>query len=162
MAHELGHIDGDDLVQETFVRAWKHLSTLRDPELFGPWVSTIARRIDQAARRGQRVADEALGRLAAELASQQVEPEARAESTAVVVVRELLSALPEGPERVTIVGFYLEGRRVPELMAAQGCSKGTITARLTRFRARVKKRLAAKLLAAGDTDHLLAPDEGGR
>lgn len=34
-----------DLVQETFVRAFERLDTLRDPAAFRPWVLSIARRV---------------------------------------------------------------------------------------------------------------------
>jgi RNA polymerase sigma-70 factor (ECF subfamily) len=32
----------EDLAQETFVRAWVHLKSLRDPSSFGPWLFGIA------------------------------------------------------------------------------------------------------------------------
>lgn len=35
--------DRADAVQETFVRAWRRLDTLRDPQQFTPWIYAIAR-----------------------------------------------------------------------------------------------------------------------
>lgn len=48
--------DVDDAVQETFVRALKHVDQLRDPASFGPWLRTIAGRvcIDIARDRNRR------------------------------------------------------------------------------------------------------------
>ncbi|MBX7100483.1 MAG: RNA polymerase sigma factor [Myxococcaceae bacterium] len=149
VARELGEREGDELVQETFVRAWSHLESLKAPALFGAWVSTIARRVAYARTRGQKVTDEALGRFAAELDETAVPPES--EDVALVVVRELLDGLEAGPERDTVTGFYLDGKTVADLMVEQAAAKGTITARLSRFRARVKRRLAARLVAAGET-----------
>lgn len=36
-----GHVDVDDVVQETLVRVVRHLSDLRDPEAFRPWLVAI-------------------------------------------------------------------------------------------------------------------------
>lgn len=35
----------EDLVQETFLRAWRSIGDLADPEAFRPWVLSIARRL---------------------------------------------------------------------------------------------------------------------
>ena len=140
----------EDLLQETFIRAHQHLDSLEKPELFGAWVSMIARREGMAAAMGikrRAATDEALAR-EVELHVQWSEPHTPA---AVAVVRELVNALEAGPERQTIERFYIDGNcTVTELAAELGVAKGTITARLTRFRARVKRRLTALLLAAGD------------
>jgi len=140
----------EDLLQETFIRAHQHLASLEKPELFGAWVSMIARREGMAAAMGikrRAVTDEALAR-EVDIHFRWSEPHTPA---AVAVVRELVNALAEGPERQTIERFYIDGDcTVTELATELGVAKGTITARLTRFRARVKRRLTALLVAAGD------------
>lgn len=35
----------DDLVQETFLRAWRHIHTLDSPDRFRPWLIAIAQRV---------------------------------------------------------------------------------------------------------------------
>lgn len=48
--------DVDDAVQETFVRAFSQLESLRDPERLGPWLRSIAANVcTDIARHGQRV-----------------------------------------------------------------------------------------------------------
>jgi RNA polymerase sigma-70 factor (ECF subfamily) len=141
----------EDLLQETFIRAHQHLASLEKPELFGAWVSMIARREAMASAIGSKrrqASEEALAREVELHSGWTGEPK---QSAAVAVVRELVLALPEGPERQTVERFYIDGNcTVTELAAELSVAKGTITARLTRFRARVKRRLAALLVAAGD------------
>ncbi|MHC5020270.1 MAG: RNA polymerase sigma factor [Planctomycetota bacterium] len=36
-------VAADDVTQQAFLRAWRKLDTLADPERFGPWCRTIAR-----------------------------------------------------------------------------------------------------------------------
>jgi len=40
----VGRVDVDDLVQDVFLAAWARLATLRDPQAFGGWLTSIARR----------------------------------------------------------------------------------------------------------------------
>ncbi len=49
--------DRDDLVQETFVRAWTHLADLAEPDAVRGWIGRIAARLShEAARRRRREA----------------------------------------------------------------------------------------------------------
>jgi RNA polymerase sigma-70 factor (ECF subfamily) len=49
--------DRDDLVQETFVRAWTHLAELSEPDAVRGWIGRIAARLAlEAARRRRREA----------------------------------------------------------------------------------------------------------
>jgi len=49
--------DSDDLVQETFLRAWRARDTLEDPARLKPWLYRIATNacLDELARRPRRV-----------------------------------------------------------------------------------------------------------
>jgi RNA polymerase sigma-70 factor (ECF subfamily) len=67
----------------------------------------------------------------------------------VAVVRALIEGLPEGPEKETARLFYLEGElSAREIADRLGLGKSAVTMRLERFRARVKRELLARLLAA--------------
>lgn len=140
--------DVDDVVQESFVRAFRSLASLKDPGRFGPWLLTITRNrsLSRLARRraGADLAEE-LSREAETSAGEAdlPDPEAGAE---VEVVRRVIAELPEGPEKETVRLFYLEGElSAREIAERLGVGKSAITMRLERFRAKVKRRVLAEV-----------------
>ncbi len=48
--------DADDVTQETFIRAFRALPTLRRPSRFGPWIAQIARNVARDLKRKPRPA----------------------------------------------------------------------------------------------------------
>ncbi len=141
--------DVDDVVQESFVRAFRGLAKLKEPERVGPWLLTIARNraLTRLARRraGGELAEE-LAREAEVAATEEQggpDPEAGAE---LELVRRLISELPEGPEKETVHLFYVEGAlSAREIADRLGVGKSAITMRLERFRAKVKRRVLAEV-----------------
>lgn len=152
---QLSSADLEDLVQETFIKAMSSLAQLHDGERLRAWLLSIARsralnrvRDLGTARRAERAyaQDPAVGALAPRLDEGSLD---RARRTA--VVRELIAALPPGPEAETVRLFYVEGTLSASQIAERlGVGKSTVTMRLERFRARVKVRLAALLLDVGE------------
>jgi RNA polymerase sigma-70 factor (ECF subfamily) len=139
--------DVDDVVQETFVRAFRGLPRLADRARFAAWLLTIARNraLTRLARR--RAAEQLAEDLAQEPAPAGSEPGAEAAAGAEAeVVRRVIAELPDGPEKETVRLFYLEGRlSAREIAERMGVGKSAITMRLERFRARVKRRLLAEV-----------------
>jgi len=148
-----GSLDPDeveDVVQESFVRAFRALSRLQRPEAFGAWLLTIARNRGRTAL--ERKA--ASARASADLA-QEAESEAPARPRFVQrerdaeLVRRFIAELPDGPEKQTVELFYLDGTlSAREIAERLGVGKSAVTMRLERFRARVKRALLQRLLAA--------------
>ncbi len=141
--------DVDDVIQETFVRAYRSLKTLKEHGRFGPWVLTIARNRALSRLVRQRAGDELQEELTREAEVQateevaQPDPEADAE---VELVRRVIAELPDGPEKRTVQLFYVEGKLSARQIADQmGVGKSAITMRLERFRAKVKRRLLAEV-----------------
>src|SRR5215467_9263190 len=110
---ELDVDEADDVVQEAFVRAFRALSSLKDPDRFSAWLFTIARNRarsylsarathDKAAEEACREAGLSDG--CAPAANEQMEKEAELRA-----VREVIDGLREGPEKETVRLFYLEG-----------------------------------------------------
>jgi RNA polymerase sigma-70 factor (ECF subfamily) len=138
-----------DVVQESFVRAFRALPRLRERNRFGPWLLTIARNrsLSHLAKRHliSRTLDEF---------EHGVEPEADGLAMKALdsgpeleAVRELIQSLPEGAEKETVRLFYLEGELSARMIAERlGVGKSAVTMRLERFRAKVKKALIAKVL----------------
>ena len=144
-------LDGDeveDVLQDSYVRAFRGLDRLVEPSLFSPWLLTIVRN-----RARTRLARRRAGaQLAAEL-----EQERAAEEDCVAlpdgsreaeleVVRRLVDELPDGAEKETVRLFYVEGElSAREIAARLGVGKSAITMRLERFRAKVKRRVLAEV-----------------
>jgi RNA polymerase sigma-70 factor (ECF subfamily) len=147
---ELDFDEVDDVVQESFVRAFRALSGLKDPERFSAWLFTIARNRARSYLSARATHDKAAeeasleARLAegcAPAASEQLEREAELR-----VVREVIDGLREGPEKETVRLFYLDGTlSAREIAQRMGVGKSAVTMRLERFRARVRRELCERL-----------------
>lgn len=144
-------LDGDDVedvIQESFVRAFKSLAGLKNPQAFEPWLLAIARnRALSFSARAQTA------RHARELLTHEPSPpvglfpEALSRELEAQVVRKLIEDLPEGAEKETVRRFYVDGdASARELAEQMGVGKSAVTMRLERFRARVKKQLLRRLL----------------
>ena len=143
---ELDCDEAEDVVQESFVRSFRALPSLKDPERFAAWLFTIARNRARSylTSRGthQKAAEDAtrehqLAGDVAPAASDQLEHEA-----ALKAVRDVIEALKEGPEKETVRLFYLEGKlSAREIAQRMGVGKSAVTMRLERFRAKVKQQI---------------------
>ena len=118
----------EDLMQETMVRAWRHLDTLNtDPQTLRPWLFTVARRIaiDRFRARGVRPPETEPEQL--EEAIEPAEPlERLLDRTTVVGALRGLSEV----HRTALVQVYLMDRTVPEAAAELGVPEGTVKSRL--------------------------------
>ena len=119
--HELAR----DAVQEGFIRAWRNLPTLRDPDRFEGWLRSLVAHacIDVLRRRGRRPIEVELS---------PVDGPAIADIASVVADRELLELAlrrlqPE--QRAVIVLHYYLGMSLPETAAALGIPIGTAKSR---------------------------------
>lgn len=141
----------EDVVQESFVRAFRGLPRLRDPAAFVPWLLSIAR--NRARSRAQQKRHDAAVK---EAVAAEPEPEAAGAIPRSLqlerdldVVRALIAELPEGSEKQTVQLFYVEGAQSASQIAERlDVGKSAITMRLERFRAKVKRELLRRLLAA--------------
>jgi RNA polymerase sigma-70 factor (ECF subfamily) len=139
----------EDVIQETYVRAFKALPRLKEVSAFEAWLLSIAR--NRARTRLERKAH--LRRLEDETQDPQPEtvpplPEALQVERDIAVVRQLISELPEGEEKKTVQLFYLEGElSAREIAERLGVGKSAVTMRLERFRARIKRELLRRGLA---------------
>jgi RNA polymerase sigma-70 factor (ECF subfamily) len=140
--------DVDDVVQESFVRAFRSVGTLKDPGRFGPWLLTIVRNraLSRLARR--RATSDLADELEREVESLEAEtpPLDDTAEAELEVVRRVIAELPEGPEKETVRLFYVEGNlSAREIADRLGVGKSAITMRLERFRTKVKKRILAEV-----------------
>ncbi len=122
--------EAEDAAQETFLRAFRSLGQLRDPEAFAPWllqtVFNVARRA--ASRRARQP-----------VALQ--EGDATDRRVVHAEVLEAISALPEGYQQVVHL-HYSQGFSCAEIAELLGLRIGSVTSRLTRARQLLRKILS--------------------
>jgi RNA polymerase sigma-70 factor (ECF subfamily) len=143
--------DVDDVVQESFVRAFRGLPRLAEPARFAGWLLVIARNRALSRLERRRAGEAFAERLARDAEALEGErsglPDPDAEAD-VALVRRIIAELPDGPEKETVRLFYVEGDlSAREIAARLGVGKSAITMRLERFRAKVKARLLAEVAA---------------
>jgi len=131
--------DAWDVLQQTWVKAFRGLGSLRETRRFRIWLYTIAHRTVmshyRAAYRSQAVMDEALGSEAA------VEADATPNLEDAERVHLALAQL--GPDfRAVLTLRFLEGLSVDETAEIMGVPTGTVKSRLFHAKKALKKILS--------------------
>lgn len=134
--------DADDLVQETFLRAWTNLGTFRDETRFGGWLFRILGNL--AADRGRRVGREVGG--GEELAEASPAPTQSPESRVITAevaraIRTEIEAIPPGRKREVFLMRFVEGLPVADIAARLGVHTGTVKVHLFRLSRDLRQRL---------------------
>jgi len=141
----------EDLVQDCFELAWRHMDQLRDRALARPWLFQILRReafrnlapsADSAVETYEEGADERFGSDAIATADQRMDI-LRAMQTLPAIHREVLTL------------FYFEDMPVAEMALALDVAPGTVLSRLNRARDGLRQRMQAEAAGA-------APETLGR
>ncbi|MFP7723663.1 RNA polymerase sigma factor [Lysobacter sp. A3-1-A15] len=136
-----------DIAQDAFISAWRHLQRLQNPSSFLPWLRQITRNLARdhlrARVRGGGPVDDAEGVIEA-AADPGLDPlqQAMADERQAMAV-ELISALPEDSREVLLL-YYREGQRSQQVAALLGLSDAAVRKRLSRARATVRGELLAR------------------
>ncbi len=135
----------EEITQDTFLRAYRKLGTLKNPDLFAGWLYVIANRLcntwfEKKAPDMQSLetvpAIELEEHVYSEYTAEQREE--RASEKRVDLVKRLLQKLPES-ERIVVTLHYLAGSSVKEISEFLGVSLNTVKSRLYRARQRLQK-----------------------
>lgn len=126
----------EDLVQDTFLRAWEALKDLRQPEAFRGWLLTVARRLAwrQAELAGRTDLMPAVPDRAAPVNAADPE-EAREE------VQKALARLPER-YRVPVTLHFLNGMDYGAIGKLTGIANGSLRGLVARGVAKLRAELA--------------------
>jgi RNA polymerase sigma-70 factor (ECF subfamily) len=133
-----------DLVQETFLRAWKNLDSLRDAELAKPWLITILRREHARLYERKRFDTVELDDTVAEDAAF-ASPERSGDAAQ---VRDAMLKLPD-KYRDPLAMQVLGGMSCDEIAAATDQQPGAVMTQLFRARQRLKDLLGGRAAAEG-------------
>jgi RNA polymerase sigma-70 factor (ECF subfamily) len=139
--------DADDLAQETFVRAWQAIGRFRVGEPLYPWLARIAVNLAYSLFRRRRRRPETPIEPLIEAGHEWAGEDDPARDAAEAESRERLEASfaelkPE--HRAVLVLRVVEGMSYDEIAGALGVPVGTVMSRLSRARAELKSRLAAR------------------
>ena len=135
----------EEITQDTFLKAYQNLSTLKEPQKFAGWLYVIAANYCKMWRRKKRLSTQSLedtdnAELEKTAYSGYViaENEQVAVKTQREVVKKLLAKLQES-ERTVITLYYLGEMSYEEISEFLGVSVASIKNRLYRARRRLKK-----------------------
>ncbi len=135
----------EEIMQDTFLQAYKKLSTLKNPSQFSGWLYVITNRLcnkwllknKSAVKSLEDVSMVEIENMSYErYVSEQNEEEARTHRHK--LVRKLLNKLPES-ERTVMTLYYLGEMTTKEISKFLGVSVNTITSRLQRARKRLQQ-----------------------
>jgi RNA polymerase sigma-70 factor (ECF subfamily) len=129
--------DIDDLVQETFLRAYQGLTRLEDPNRFGAYVHRIAQNIciDRMRRRGKN---------AVSLDEVELQPEeepghvADVREERLARLRHLVGRLPEALREAVLL-FYFDACTHAQIALRLGVTEAAVNQRLHRARNALKQ-----------------------
>ncbi|MYF99233.1 sigma-70 family RNA polymerase sigma factor [Candidatus Poribacteria bacterium] len=135
----------EEITQDTFLKVYQRLHTLKDPYQFSGWLYVIATRRCYAWLRKKRIRTQPLEDAETTMGQKDVYSRHVAEQRAQTaveaqrdVVKNLLAKLKES-ERTVMTLYYLGEMTVEEISKFLGVSAGTIKSRLQRARNRLQK-----------------------
>jgi RNA polymerase sigma factor (sigma-70 family) len=132
-AYRLREHDAEDVFQEVFARAYRHLGSLRDDEKIKPWMGQLTRRVCiDRLRSGNREDPEPDIELAAEETIERIDE--------ACAVQDALATL--SPEcREVVDRFFCRDESYRQIGDALGIPNGTIASRISRCLAHLRECL---------------------
>ena len=134
----------EEIMQDTFLRAYKKLPTLKNPDQFAGWLHVIANRLCIDWMRSQKsmmqsLEDTPVEEIEESSYTYHISEQRMTERTEHYheLVKRLLEKLPEN-ERAVVTLFYLDEMSTKEIGKFMGVSVNTITSRLHRARKRLQ------------------------
>ncbi len=135
----------EEITQDTFLQAYKKLSTLKNPNLFAGWLYVIANRLSFKWLREQKPVPQSLetipvNEVEASSYTRYVSEQRDINTTENrrELVQKLLEKLPDS-ERTVVTLYYLSEMTTKEIGKFLGVSVHTITSRLQRARKRLQR-----------------------
>lgn len=120
----------EEILQETYFRAYRHRATLRPDVSPLPWLHRVAMNLCFDALSRRRVPVAPPSEIELEITDPSDSPAERVERAELrAIVRQGVLRLPE-KHREVLVLFYLDGRGLPEIAELLGIQLGTVKSRL--------------------------------
>lgn len=140
----------EDLTQEAFLRGYRRLASLKNPDAFGPWIQGVARMVARERRRQLR--RDRL-RFAGDEGDVAVADETGAAIENDEEQRRVLAAVAELPDRERLVlhAYFFHEQGADQAAAAIGISRSGFYTVLERGMTRLRKRLGVTLTSPSKT-----------
>ena len=133
--------DAEEVVQDTFLSAYRGLTQLEDRKKFKSWLAEIARNRARNWLRKQRSDTVSIDEVSEHLLQTEDSPDERLTRLEQrELIRRTMETLPQ-KDREIARAFYLEGASYNELTSTHGLSNKAISFRLSRARRQLSKRL---------------------
>jgi len=126
--------DAEDLVQETLMKGFTELPSLKDHSRFGPWIAAIAANLSRDLLR-KRMKEKGPMAIPADC------PDGAPER--LIDLRQALRELPEA-HRTPLLLFYFDGHSAESVGAMLGISTDAVHQRLCRARRELRRLLESK------------------
>jgi len=146
----LGPRDAEDVMQDVFVKAAKHIQGLRDADKAGPWLASITRTTCMDTLRNRQRESSALSTLA-DVTSVEVNQHGSHQTiSARLEASDVLSVIHRLPEayREPLLLRLVEGMTGPQIAGALGMTHGSVRVNLCKG----MEQLRLLLGLAGNTD----------
>ena len=156
-----------DVLQDAYIRAWKNLDKLKEPDKFDSWLAQIVVNtaknelekrnhtpLDLRADSGEDEEDTEIFDRAVSSWDNVPELEYTKEETR-QLVHELIDSLSD-EQRLVVIAFELEGLTTKEIAEQLGCSEATVKSRLRYGRNNIKEK-AEELQKKGYKLYSIAP-----
>jgi len=154
----------EEVLQDTFIRAYRHRASLRTDVSPVPWLHRVALNLCYSRLGRRRLDTEPIGEAAAELRDGSPEPAEHAEREELrQSIRTGVAALPPKHQSVVVL-YYLHGMSLQETSDALGIALGTVKSRLHYALHALRGHLAAERPRAAPepVPDLLAAPAGSR
>ena len=148
--------DASDLTQDTFIKAYRALGSLREEATFYPWLRQIAVNLARNQwKRAGRVRMSSLDEgqttdegeeLSRELPDWSANPESLAQDEELRRKVEAAIATLSEDHRVVVTLHHMEGMPVADIAQLLGISVGTVKSRLSRARDQLHRKLRTYIL----------------
>jgi RNA polymerase sigma-70 factor (ECF subfamily) len=136
----------DDLVQETFLLAWRGIGSLRSSSNLKAWLVRILVNRVISEKRKKRVMEAELVEVESKAGDSNSEELVLAEEER-QRIREALETLPEAQREVTVLRYFAD-LTIPEVARVLGCREGTVKSRLHRALAQLRNVLQSETVQA--------------
>jgi RNA polymerase sigma-70 factor, ECF subfamily len=135
----------EDLLQETFLRVFRHLREFQGRSKLSTWICTIAQRVAMdALRKRQRTVPAAPQEHAGEIVSDVDVEETTAQQERDFVVREALAALPD-KYRLPLLYATIDGLDYDAIASMLNVPVGTIKTQVFRGKSLLREKLERRL-----------------